>query len=147
MGTAVFSRCVCQCLLLFRSYTPLLAGEAAVVVVAPLGVVLGGSEELGSLGRILLLYAGVADLALEEVLEEAPVGFLAVECEGVLAFALKHGVVAPEVPVAACHGALLFLLAVTHAGFEAVGDTGRVGDDERRAVVGFSLADGLESLL
>ena len=37
------------------SHTPLLAGKAAVVVVATLRVVLGGSEQFGCLGGILLL--------------------------------------------------------------------------------------------
>lgn len=38
----------------FGINAPLLLGKAAVVVVAPLGVGLGGGKELGSLGGILL---------------------------------------------------------------------------------------------
>ena len=49
-------------------------------------------------------------------------------------------------PVSACNGVGLFLLCLAHTGFEAVVDTGRVSDNQRRAVVSLSLAEGLEGL-
>ena len=107
-----------------RLYTPLALGETEVVVVAPLCVGLGCGEKLGSFGRILLHDGSVAHLAFEEVLELASVGSLRVEREGVLALFLQSGIVAPEVPVAALHCMLLLGLALAHAHFQAMVDTG-----------------------
>ena len=77
----------------FGDVTPLneaaavLVGAEAVlgVVVAPLGVLLGGVEQLFGFLRILLEHRCVAHLALKEVDELVPIGLLAVEGEGVLA--------------------------------------------------------------
>ena len=96
-----------------RVYTPLLERETTVVVVAPLSVVLGCSEEFFCFCGILLEYRCVAHLTLEEVFEEAPVGFFAVEGEGVFALEFCIGVVAPELPVTAGNRALLFGLCMT----------------------------------
>ena len=49
-----------------RLNAPLLLGETAVVVVTPLSVCLGGCEEFGSFGGILLHYGSVAYLTLED---------------------------------------------------------------------------------
>ena len=82
------------------------------------------------------------------VLEEVPIGFLAVEGEGVLAFVSKSGIVAPEVPVTASNGALLFFLTATHAALDlqTVVDAGSVGDDERRTGISLRFTDGLQAL-
>ena len=56
------------------------------------------------------------------------------------------GVEAEQVPVAAVHGLLHFLLAVHHAALDAVHLAGAVADDEGRAVIGLGLGDGLDGL-
>ena len=83
-----------------RLNAPLLLGETAVVVVTPLSVCLGGCEEFGSFGGILLHYGSVAYLTLEEVVELIPLRLFGVERERILALFLKRGIVAPEMPVA-----------------------------------------------
>ena len=50
--------------------------------------------------------------------------------EAVLAFFFLDGVEAPEVPVIAVDGELLFELGVTHADLDAVVDAGGVADDQ-----------------
>ena len=69
---------------------------------------------------------------VEVILEEVPIGLLAVEGEGVLAFGFESGIVTPQVPVTAGYGAGLFGLAATHTALnlQAVVDTRCVGDDE-----------------
>ena len=74
----------------------LLLRQAHVAVVAPLGILLGGLEELGGLGRECLLERGVAHLLHQEVAELRPVGLLRVEHEGVLALGLELWVVVPH---------------------------------------------------
>ena len=120
--------------------------EFLVAFVAQLGVALGGDEEFfGFLGEGL--HQGVvAHLAHDEVAELAPVGFLRVEVEAVLAFFFLSRIVVPEVPVAALDGFLLLVLRATHTDLDAVVDAGCVADDERRAVVGLGLLDDVEVL-
>ena len=93
---------------------PLLLSETTIVIVAPASVVLGSVEEFFGFCGILLLDGGVANFAQEEVFELVPIGFLAVEAEGVLAFVFEGGVVTPEVPVATFTGACFLGLALTH---------------------------------
>ena len=121
--------------------------HAHVALVAALGVLFASLEEFGSLCGELLFECLEAHFAREEVLEILPLRRLAVEQEGVFALFFELGVVAPEVPVATFHGQFLFVLRFAHAGFQSVGDTGRIGHDERRSGVGFCLADGLERLV
>ena len=90
-------------LFIFGIYAPLLLSKAAIVVVAPLCVLLGGSKQLSCLLGILLEYRSVAHLALEEVFELIPVGLFAIERERVLAFFLEFGVITPQMPVATFH--------------------------------------------
>ena len=130
----------------FGINAPLLLSQTAVVVVAPLSVLLGGGEQFGCFCRVLLHYRCVTDFALEEVFEGIPIRLLAVECERILAFKFEGRIVAPQMPVAASYGVGLFLLGLAHTGFDTVVDTRSVGDDDRRSVVGFGLADGLQSL-
>ena len=78
---------------------PILSGHALVAAQTPLRVVLGGLEELGGLGRVLLHDRGETYLAFQEVLELAPIRLLAIQGERVLALGLQSGVVAPQVPV------------------------------------------------
>ena len=108
----------------------LLAGEFLVGVIAHLGEFFGlGQKFVGVLGEELL-QGSKADLTLEEVLELAPVGFLAVEAERVLTLLLESRVEAIEMPVTAINGELLFLLAQTHTCFKTMVDTGSVSDDQ-----------------
>ena len=120
--------------------------EFLVALVAQLGVALGGDEEFfGFLGEGL--HQGVVTyLAHDEVAELAPVEFLRVEVEAVLALILFGRIEVPEVPVAALDGLLLLVLRAAHTDLDAVVDAGRVADDERRAVVGLGLLDDVEVL-
>ena len=94
------------------------------------------SELLGLCKQFLGLFgeglqqAVVTDLTHDELLELAPVGFLAVEVEAVLSGLFFGGVETPEVPVTAIHSQLLFELRVTHANLDTMVDTGSVADDQ-----------------
>ena len=88
---------------------------------------------------------GVADFALQEGLVIAG-RLLGIEREGVLAFGLEGRIEAVQVPVAALDGILLLLLGNGHAALDAMVDARRIGDDDRRSVIGFSFGDGLEGL-
>lgn len=98
--------------------------------VSQLSKLLGLGEEFLGLFREGLQQAVVTDLALDELLEVGPVGFLAVQVEAVLSGLFLGGIVTPEVPVTAIHSQLLFELGVTHADLDAVVDTGSVADDQ-----------------
>ena len=121
-------------------------GKLFITFITEFGIALGGNEEFfGFLGEGLHQRV-VAHLAHDEVAELAPVGFLAIQVEAVLALLFLGGVVVPEVPVAALDGLLLLVLRAAHANLDAVVDAGRVADDERRAVVGLGLLDDVEVL-
>ena len=78
--------------------------------VAELGELLGlGEQFLGFLGEGLHERV-VTNLTHDELLEVGPVGFLRIQVEAVLAFLFLGGVEAPEVPVTAVNGKLLFHL-------------------------------------
>ena len=115
---------------------------------------LGLGEQLLGFGREGLQQAVVTDLAHDEVLELAPVGFLAVQVEAVLTglflgrvefrckpsekqtclffrgAARNVGTKTPQVPVTALDGLGLFVLGTTHADLDAVVDTRSVADDQ-----------------
>ena len=124
---------------------PLLS-QSLVGLVADLGVLLGLVEELLSCLGEALHQRAVAYLALDELLELAPVRLLAVEGEGILAFLGESGVEAVQMPVTALDGELLLMLAPAHAVAQTVVDAGRVGDDKRRTVVGLCLLEYVEVL-
>ena len=67
--------------------------------------------------------------------------------ERILALFQKLWVVAPVAPVATFDGAFLFFGGFAHAGFEAVVDAWRIGDDEGRSRISFCFADGFEGLI
>ena len=91
---------------------------------------LGLGEQLLSFGREGLQQAVVTDLAHNEVLELAPVGFLAVQVETVLAGLFLSRVETPQVPVTALDGLGLFVLGTTHADLDTVVDTRSVADHQ-----------------
>ena len=88
-----------------------------------------GEEFLGFL-REGLQQAVVTDLAHDEVLELAPVGFLAVQVETVLAGLFLGRVETPQMPVTALDGLGLFVLRAAHADLDAVVDTRSVADHQ-----------------
>ena len=88
----------------------MLEGQSAIVVVAPLSVLLGGLEQLFGLFGILFHHRSIAHFALEEVDELVPLGLLAVKGERVFAFGFEGGVVTSQVPVTTFDSAGLFLL-------------------------------------
>ena len=108
----------------------MLLSQTLVGLVADLGVLLGLVEELLSCLGEALHQRAVAYLALDELLELAPVRLLAVEGEGILAFLCEGGIEAVQMPVTALYGELLLSLALAHAVAQTVVDAGRVGDDE-----------------
>ena len=84
--------------------------QLLVAFVAELGELLGlGEQFLGLLGEGLHERV-VTYLTHDELLEVGPVGFLGIQVEAVLAFVFLGGVEAPEVPVTAVDGELLFHL-------------------------------------
>ena len=101
-----------------------------VAFVAESGKLLGLGEQLLGLLWEGLQQRVVTNLTQDEVLELAPVGLLRVEVEAVLASLFLGGVEAPEVPVTAVDGELLFHLGVTHTDLDAVVDTRSVTDDQ-----------------
>ena len=123
-----------------------LFSEFLVAFVAQFGVALGGDEEFFGLLGEGLHQRVVAHLAHNEVAELAPVGFLGIQVEAVLAIFLFGGIVVPEMPVAALDGFLLLVLRAAHTNLDTVVDAGCVADDERRAVVGLGLLDDVEVL-
>ena len=132
---------------------PVLLRLAQVALVAALGTLLRLGEELVGLILERLLQRSEANLAHEVILELIPLRLLGVERERVLALLGVVGVVAPQVPVATLYGESLLVLAATHVAtilgraLDTVVDTRSVGDDERRTIVGLSLADSLQRLL
>src|SRR5690554_2866061 len=92
--------------------------------VSPLCILSGSIKQFISLTREGLDQLRVAHLSQQEVAEPTPIGFLAVKLEGVLTLLLQTRVVAPQVPVTAIHGCLLFRLCSTHSLFQPVADTG-----------------------
>ena len=91
---------------------------------------LGLGEQLLGFGREGLQQAVVTDLAHDEVLELAPVGFLAVQVEAVLTGLFLGGVETPQVPVTAINGLGLFVLGTTHTDLDAVVDTRSIADHQ-----------------
>ena len=94
-----------------REYSQLFPfAQLLVAFVAELGELLGlGEQFLGFLGEGLHERV-VTHLTHDELLEVGPVGFLRIQVEAVLAFLFLGGVEAPEVPVTAVDGELLFHL-------------------------------------
>ena len=66
-------------------------------LVTPLGVGLGGFEEFGGFGRVLLHHTREANLTFQEVGELRPVRFFGVDLELILAFRLRQQIVLPVV--------------------------------------------------
>ena len=97
-------------------------------------------------GREHLVQGCESDFTLQEVLELAPVRFLAVEGERILSFCLECRIVPVEMPVTAVDCEFLFLLAQTHACFQTMVDTWSVSDDERRSVVRLCFFQRIEEL-
>ena len=91
---------------------------------------LGLGEQLLGFGREGLQQAVVTDLAHDEVLELAPVGFLAVQVEAVLTGLFLGRVETPQMPVTALDGLGLFVLGTTHTDLDAVVDTRSVADHQ-----------------
>ena len=84
--------------------------QLLVAFIAELGELLGlGEQLLGLLGEGLHERV-VTHLTHDELLEVGPVGLLGIQMEAVLAFFVLGGVEAPEVPVTAVNGELLFHL-------------------------------------
>ena len=81
-----------------------------------------------------LQQAVVTDLAHDEVLELAPVGFLAVQVEAVLAGLFLGRVETPQVPVTALDGLGLFVLGTPHTDLDTVVDTRSVADYDRGSI-------------
>ncbi len=101
-----------------------------VTLISQFRELLGLGEQLLGFGREGLQQAVVTDLAHDEVLELAPVGFLAVQVEAVLAGLFLGRVETPQVPVTALDGLGLFVLGTTHADLDAVVDTRSVADHQ-----------------
>ena len=91
---------------------------------------LGLGEQLLGFGREGLQQAVVTDLAHDEVLELAPVGFLAVQVEAVLTGLFLGRVETPQVPVTALDSLSLFVLGTAHTNLDSVVDTRSVADDQ-----------------
>ena len=111
-------------------YSKRLFSQSLVSLETYLGELLCLLEELLGAVWIHLVERSESNLSLEEVLELAPVWFLAVESERILVCSLERRVVSVKVPVTALYSELLLLLAQTHAGLETVVDTWSISDDE-----------------
>lgn len=103
---------------------PLLSCKTHVVVITPLGICLCGIEQFLCIAGEHLEERSETHLTFEEVVKLAPVRLLAIKSEGILALVLKSGVITPELPVTALNSTTLLFLAMTHADFEAMVDTG-----------------------
>ena len=108
----------------------LLLAQLLIPFVSQLSELLGLGEEFLGLGGEGLQQAVVANFAHDEVLELAPVGFLAVQVETVLAGLFLGRVETPQVPVTAFDGLGLFVLRAAHTDLDAVVDTRSIADDQ-----------------
>ena len=113
-----------------RLNIPALSGHALVAAQTPLRIVLSCLEQLSSLGGILFHHRSETNLALQIILELAPIRLLAVERERVLALSLQSRIVTPQVPVATLNGSLLLSLRLTHTFLQTVVDTGSISDNQ-----------------
>ena len=108
--------------------------QLLVTFVSQLSELLGLCKQFLGLFGEGLQQAVVTDLAHDEVLELAPVGFLAVQVEAVLTGLFLGRVETPQVPVTALDGLGLFVLGTTHTDLDAVVDTRSVADDQRGSI-------------